>query len=87
MSPAVPPRIRTAILERDDWTCRYCATKPEPMWEWHPFTSRWMCNMHVDHIIPRAQGGETTMDNLAACCAACNLRKYDRFWVPLDWNL
>lgn len=87
MSRAVPERLRGVVLERDDWTCRYCATRPEPMWEWHSLVKRWMCNMHVDHVIPRVQGGDTTMDNLVACCAPCNLRKYDQFWVPLGWNL
>lgn len=33
---------------------------------------------HVEHIIPRSRGGETTQANLAWACPGCNLRKSDR---------
>jgi hypothetical protein len=32
----------------------------------------------MEHIIPIAAGGETTEDNLALSCFACNRRKWDR---------
>ncbi|MHB1783672.1 MAG: DEAD/DEAH box helicase family protein [Acidimicrobiales bacterium] len=31
--------------------------------------------MHGDHMLPWSLGGRTTMDNLQALCASCNLRK------------
>jgi 5-methylcytosine-specific restriction endonuclease McrA len=31
-----------------------------------------------DHIVPRAQGGRTTWENVATACAPCNLRKGGR---------
>ena len=33
---------------------------------------------HVDHIIPRSLGGETTPENLQALCSRCNLEKRNR---------
>ncbi len=33
---------------------------------------------HVDHIHPRAAGGETMPDNLALACVSCSLRKGSR---------
>ena len=32
----------------------------------------------VDHIIPQAVGGETTLENLCLACWDCNLAKSDR---------
>jgi hypothetical protein len=31
---------------------------------------------HVDHVIPRAARGSTTIDNLARACVSCSLRKW-----------
>ncbi len=33
---------------------------------------------HLEHIIPDARGGPSTLDNLAWSCPGCNLRKSDR---------
>jgi hypothetical protein len=29
----------------------------------------------VDHIVPRAQGGKASIDNLCLCCPSCNRHK------------
>jgi 5-methylcytosine-specific restriction endonuclease McrA len=34
--------------------------------------------MHIDHIIPRVNGGDHSLENLRVLCAACNLRKGSR---------
>jgi hypothetical protein len=34
-------------------------------------------SFHCDHVIPRAKGGLTTLDNLCYACPRCNLRKAD----------
>jgi hypothetical protein len=36
---------------------------------------------HIEHVIPRAHGGATELDNLALACPACNLHKADRVQV------
>jgi len=33
---------------------------------------------HIEHIIPRSQGGRTEPANLALACPSCNLHKADR---------
>ena len=33
---------------------------------------------HVEHVVPRVRGGETTLENLAWACPSCNLHKSDR---------
>lgn len=37
---------------------------------------------HVEHVLPRSLGGQTTLDNLAWACPSCNLHKSDRVSVP-----
>jgi hypothetical protein len=36
---------------------------------------------HVEHVVPRAAGGSSELENLAWACPACNLRKSDRVKV------
>jgi hypothetical protein len=33
---------------------------------------------HLEHVLPRSQGGETVLNNLALSCPGCNLAKADR---------
>jgi 5-methylcytosine-specific restriction endonuclease McrA len=33
---------------------------------------------HLEHVVPRSQGGKTVMSNLALSCPGCNLAKGDR---------
>ena len=56
------PSLRASVMERDRSTCQYCGKPAE----------------HVDHIIPKCQGGTDEPDNLVAACAPCNLSKGGR---------
>jgi len=58
--------IRFKILKRDKYKCRLCGASPAV----NPRVT-----LHVDHIIPRAKGGETSFDNLQTLCKKCNLGK------------
>ena len=33
---------------------------------------------HVEHIVPRSRGGDSSLGNLAWACPGCNLRKSNR---------
>ncbi len=33
---------------------------------------------HLEHVLPRARGGQTVMSNLALSCPGCNLAKAER---------
>src|ERR1041385_8200084 len=51
---------RKNILLRDHNTCQYCNKVLPPT------------ELTLDHVIPRARGGDSSWDNLVACCRACN---------------
>ncbi len=57
---------RKNILMRDRYTCQYCQ-KVLPSSE-----------LTLDHVAPRSRGGETTWENLVACCHRCNNHKGSR---------
>ena len=60
-------RTRFAVLERDGFRCKYCGRG-----------HREDVALHVDHILPRSEGGSNDMSNLVAACAECNLAKSNR---------
>jgi 5-methylcytosine-specific restriction endonuclease McrA len=57
---------RKNILLRDHSTCQYCGRQYPPS------------DLTLDHVLPRSRGGESTWDNLVACCKRCNHRKGNR---------
>src|SRR5450631_4945889 len=64
---------RKNILMRDRYTCQYChRTLPSG-------------EMTLDHVLPRSRSGETTWENLVACCHGCNNRKGSR--TPEEANM
>ena len=62
---AINPKLRHLISERDKCRCCYCLTTEENSG----------IKMHVDHIIPEAIGGKTTLENLCLACFSCNVNK------------
>ena len=63
---------RKNILLRDRNTCQYCAVVLPAS------------ELTLDHVIPRSRGGNSTWENLVACCHACNRRKGNRMLNELD---
>ncbi|MGI8656657.1 MAG: HNH endonuclease [Pyrinomonadaceae bacterium] len=57
---------RKNILLRDHSACQYCAKQLPPS------------ELTLDHVHPRSRGGDSTWDNLVACCKRCNHRKGNR---------
>ena len=57
---------RKNILMRDRYTCQYC----------HRIMPSG--DLTLDHVVPRSRAGETTWENLVACCHPCNNRKGSR---------
>jgi 5-methylcytosine-specific restriction endonuclease McrA len=58
-----PAFTRFNLFLRDHFRCVYCGTHKE---------------LTFDHVVPRAQGGRTTWENVATACAPCNLKKGGR---------
>lgn len=54
--------IKAAVRERNNFTCEY------PKCNTYPATE-------VDHMIPEALGGSSTIDNAMLLCTACHRRK------------
>ncbi|MBI3681398.1 MAG: HNH endonuclease [Acidobacteria bacterium] len=57
---------RKNILLRDRYTCQYCG-RALPSGE-----------LTLDHVVPRSRAGETSWENLVACCHPCNNNKGSR---------
>ncbi|MEZ5356289.1 MAG: HNH endonuclease [Bryobacteraceae bacterium] len=57
---------RKNILMRDRHSCQYCHRTGHHS----PLT--------LDHVVPRSRGGDTSWENLVACCHECNNRKGNR---------
>ncbi len=55
---------RKNILRRDGFKCVYCGRSDIPL--------------TIDHIIPKARGGDDTWENLVSACTICNNKKGDR---------
>ena len=63
----VPPVNRREVLRRDSHSCQYCGSNKR---------------LTLDHVMPRAQGGAHTWDNIVTACEKCNSLKGDR--TPLQ---
>ena len=57
---------RLNVFLRDGFSCQYCGEKLP------------MRDLTYDHVLPRAQGGTTTWENIVTACRRCNERKADR---------
>ena len=66
----ISDRLRFTILMRDGFRCQSCGKSP--------VTTPGVV-LHVDHIVPWSQGGETEPSNLQAKCDDCNLGKGNAF--------
>jgi 5-methylcytosine-specific restriction endonuclease McrA len=57
---------RRNVFKRDHVTCQYCGARPGSE------------ELTIDHVIPRAQGGQTNWENCVLACVPCNARKANR---------
>ncbi len=63
---ATVPFSRRNIFKRDKLVCQYCGEQPGSE------------GLTIDHVVPRAQGGQSRWDNCVLACVTCNHRKADR---------
>jgi len=59
----IPLNLRKAVIDRDGYYCVYCDEDLHDK------------EIHLDHIIPEAKGGSTTLANLQVTCRKCNTSK------------
>lgn len=60
---AISKRLRFEVLRRDGFRCTYCGATPLE------------AELHIDHVVPVALGGQDTPENLTTSCDACNAGK------------
>jgi hypothetical protein len=57
---------KNVLVGRDRGICQYCFKKIVTE------------ELTMDHVVPRVQGGQTTWENVVACCIPCNQKKAGR---------
>jgi hypothetical protein len=68
----ISAELRQQISVRAGGCCEYC--RSQARYATQAFS--------VEHILPRVQGGATSLDNLALACQGCNNHKYDKVAAP-----
>ncbi|MEW5872316.1 MAG: HNH endonuclease signature motif containing protein [Chloroflexota bacterium] len=68
-SRSISARQKRAVAERSQGCCEYCQSQSR--YAVQPFS--------IEHILPRSQGGEAELENLALACQGCNNHKYNKF--------
>ena len=69
ISTGISIQLRNEILERNGYTCQLCGNGPgDP----DPFNAGRKVRLHIDHVIPKSQGGTDKKENLRALCSICN---------------
>ena len=76
MPTKISAGLRAQVRVRAGFLCEYCHT--QELWQYIPF--------FIDHIIPIAKLGLSTLKNLALACPHCNRRKSDHLFAvdPFD---
>ena len=65
---SISPSLRQFVFDLVDNRCEYCGLSQTGE----------AATFHVDHVIPLAEGGQATEENLALACVSCSLRKAAR---------
>jgi hypothetical protein len=68
-SRTVPLNLRIKVLSRDNFRCVFCGKSP---------ATDIGTKLHIDHIVPFANDGKNTLENLQTLCEDCNLGKGNR---------
>ena len=63
--------IRSAVFERDDYTCAYCDKRGG--------------KLECDHVEPISRGGTNEMGNLVTACQSCNRKKRSK--LISEWKI
>lgn len=72
------PLSNRAVLNRDKYKCAYATQNPK--------TCMGRATT-VDHVHPKAKGGQHEWTNVVASCKKCNSKKADKTLTELGWEL
>ena len=73
----VSHRLRVAVFLRNHSVCRLCGLTADDFYE-----DGRKVTLHVDHIIPKQEGGTDEMENLRTLCSQCNEGARDNLEPP-----
>lgn len=59
---SISQSLRWTVFSRDNFTCRYCGAQ----------AGQNGVELHIDHVVSVADGGDNSIDNLVTACAGCN---------------
>lgn len=65
----IPLSLRLEVLSRDKFRCVFCGKSP---------ATDIGTKLHIDHCVPFASGGKSSLENLQTLCEECNLGKSNR---------
>lgn len=71
-------RLRRIVFVRDGFSCLDCKQVFETPEDWNGENIK---GLTLGHIIPKAQGGSRTPENLGAQCEKCNRKLGNNIWV------
>lgn len=69
----ISPKRRMAIYLRDYFTCQFCGMD---------LIGESPRDVHLDHIVPRDEGGSHQASNLLTTCGSCNSARHN---TDFDW--
>lgn len=69
----IPLDMKVEILLRDGFKCQICGKFLTSCRDAERFVKLGSGLFHIDHIVPVANGGRATMENLRLTCPTCNL--------------
>ncbi len=72
MAPTISSTLRRQVQKRAGGRCEYCRTSER-------LTGY---ALEIDHIVPQAHGGDSTIANLCLACRRCNAHKSSRVYAP-----
>ena len=71
----IPIDMKASIIVRDKFKCAVCGEQIAEGIEAKKLIKMGAGLFHIDHIVPVAQGGRATMENLRLTCPTCNLSR------------
>lgn len=75
----IPISMKRKIIQRDNFKCQVCNKYISPIMDADVLIKMGTGLFHIDHIVPVAQGGRATMENLRLTCPKCNLTRNRKF--------
>lgn len=73
-SRTIPLNLRIKVLSRDNFRCVFCGKSP---------ATDIGTKLQIDHIVPFAEGGGNSIENLQTLCEECNLGKSNRVVINM----